>query len=123
MAGFWTNFREKNTEQILHKSGYYELPDDLRKKFKLSEKKEMGNEISNYFSWEEFCEVFTKTTYLFNFSYKNKECSLMNAGGYADIWSEMEGVTETYETPQLLLENARVDGKSLQDMWNDLILT
>ncbi len=32
----------------------------------------------------------------------------------AEIYSE-------YKTPELLLENARVDGKTLQEIWNEIV--
>ncbi|MCL2707365.1 MAG: hypothetical protein FWE97_04295 [Dehalococcoidia bacterium] len=90
-------------------------------------------EATNYtLTWEEFCEGITQVGSLYDFCYKDL---------FIQVWSETNGffkkvrqwffVTHkhnntgneiycVYKNPQLLLQNARIDGKSLEEIWNEL---
>lgn len=59
------------------------------------------------------------------FSYKNMILVIENIGKESHFIIECDGlriVKQNYSSPIALLENARVDGKSLQEIWDDLTL-
>lgn len=85
------------------------------------------------FLWDEFYKSFTEGGYN-EFIYKDKyfNVGVETKGAFrktekwifvvhkhdnfgAEIYSE-------YKTPQLLIENARIDGKSLKDIWDEIEL-
>ncbi len=93
----------------------------------------MAHDYKGEFSWEEFYKSFLEGCYN-EFTYK---------GLYIDVGLEIKGtfrktkkwvfvvhhhnntgtdIYAEYKTPQLLLENARIEGKTLQELWNDLVL-
>lgn len=125
MGDFWANYKKKYiTEPTLRKNGYYELSAELRKKFDYFNSDSASNKLSDYFSWEEFYELITKTTFLRTFSYNDVEYGLevrkKQSCFYTEGTKEKKGFSEKYETPKDLLENARIDGKTLQELWNEL---
>lgn len=85
------------------------------------------------FAWDEFRINFTKGGY-YEFKYKDK---------YFNVGVEVKGtfrktekwifvvhkhdntgaeIYSEYKTPQLLLENARIDSKSIKEIWDELEL-
>ncbi|MDR2866948.1 MAG: hypothetical protein LBV13_06095 [Methanomassiliicoccaceae archaeon] len=74
---------------------------------------------SDYLTWDEFYEVFTTADYGFEFNYEDYMILLYFINHFI-----VEGevgfsvIDEEYDTPAELLENARLCGKSIKDMWN-----
>lgn len=79
--------------------------------------------FSEYLSWEDFYTQYLEGTESFKFAYKNM--LLLLAGddlGYYYILECMERVIESksFSSRQELLDNIRIDGKTLQEIWDDL---
>lgn len=80
--------------------------------------------ICDIFTWEEFKEVFLKVPFMTSFQYKDTIFSIFNCGNYAEFWidgNDKESYRK-YENAGLLLENVRVGGESLQELWQELIV-
>lgn len=125
MAGFWANYKRKYiTEPILRKNGYYELSENVRKKVDYFNNDHSSKKYNDYFNWDEYYEFVIKTTYLHLFRYKNIEFGLeihkKQSFFYTEDTQSQKSYSEKYRTPKELLENARVDGKSLKEIWEDL---
>lgn len=115
----------KIEEEILKKNGYYMIDDQLRKKLKdylINES--LNGKISKIFSWAEFCEIFLKTSFLIELSYKGLEFCLFKEKSKYYFYSEGNKETKPfslkYESALELLENAKVNGKSLKELWGEL---
>jgi len=83
-------------------------------------------------SWERFCEEVISGEYQHQFTLEDKHIVI-----YAEERRSRKKIKQwvfglhkhdesgyyiysIYRTPQLLLENVRVDGKGLQEIWGDL---
>lgn len=76
------------------------------------------------FSYEEFVECLIEGDQRI-FSYKNMILIVENIVKESHFFVECKGlriIKQSYASPELLLENAHVEGKSLQEIWDELIL-
>ena len=90
--------------------------------------------MKNTLSWQDFCNELIENDYIYEFKYNDK---------FIYIGAEVKGffkkskqwifavhkhdkkgneIFAVYKTPQLLLNNARVDGHSLNKIWDELSL-
>ena len=127
MKSYATKSRMKMLNDIKKMNGYYNLSPPLRKKLDRSESEDgRGRKICEFFSWDEFCEVFNKTTYLFILYHNNTTYRLIREKGTAYFCSDgsekEDGFNGNFKTAQDLLDNARIDGRSLQEIWDELTL-
>jgi hypothetical protein len=88
--------------------------------------------LNNTLTWKEFYDGITQGRYFYSFRYKDL---------FIEVWPETKGrfkkvrqwffvahkhdstgneIYCVYKDLQLLLQNARVDGKSLQEIWSEL---
>ena len=76
------------------------------------------------FTWEEFFERYTKNHEEFNFYYKNQVIHLITDfdGFYYNIGTEDDGykISRKFNSPHELLKKAKFDGKTLEEIWNEL---
>ncbi len=86
----------------------------------------MRNKIqsTDQFTWEEFYERYNKNHEEFCFYYKNQIIHLITdfEGFYYNIGTEENGykVSKKYNSPQELLNGAKIDGKSFKELWGEL---
>ena len=105
--------------RIDKKNGVDKLSDCLRGKLAAYDKSRVGK-ANEYFSWEEFKEVFCTVTCQWMFTYGENHLVLENMGKLVGFVNEGVGEYEKYSSPQELLENVIVDGKSLEEIWGEL---
>ena len=88
--------------------------------------------MSKKIFWEQFFDGVLRGEFIYNFRYKDK---------FIFIGTEIKGIFaktkywvfalhkhnntgneiySLYKTPELLLDNVRIDGKTLQEIWNDV---
>jgi len=109
-------------ESILYDNGYYKLDYLTRSKWDKYIKASSGEKYSSYFSWDDFCSIFAKTTFVFYFFYEGREYSIGKENALFSLTEENNGVIETCRTPEELLNNAKINGKKLSEIYNDLLL-
>lgn len=109
-------------KSTLYDNGYYNLDYFTRLKWDKYIKASSGEEYSSYFSWDEFCYIFTKTTFIYYFCYEGREYSIGKEKALFSLTEENKGVIETRLTPEELLNNAKINGKKLSEIYNDLLL-
>ena len=84
----------------------------------------LSGKIFKIFSWTEFCEIFIKTSFLIELSYKGLEFCLFKEKSKYYFYSEGNKETKPfsfkYESALELLENAKINGKSLKELWGEL---
>ncbi len=98
--------------------------------FKKKYDKDTGYEINHTamskfcddISWDEFYTRYVDKKEEFAFWYNNKIIDLFNYSGkaYLRYGDHKSGQVTTFNSQILLLENARFDGKSLRDIYNEL---
>ena len=109
-------------ESTLCDNGYYNLDYLSRSKWDKYIKASSGEKYSSYFSWDEFFYIFTKTTFIYYFYYEGREYSIGKEKSSFSLTEENEGIIETRRTPEELLNNAKINGKKLSEIYNDLLL-
>lgn len=102
-------------------NGYDNLDSALQQKVDKYDKSKVGDRISLFFTWEDFCSVFINTTSIFYFSYKGVDYSVGKEGKKFLVVGNNETSIDAYESPEELLKNAKINGEKLSDIWNDLI--
>ncbi|MDE6617636.1 MAG: hypothetical protein K2K13_01250, partial [Clostridiales bacterium] len=63
--------RRKLEMEILRKNGYDNLTDDLKEKFNRFSSAVSGEKICSILKFDEFCNILSKTTFLFHLRYQN----------------------------------------------------
>lgn len=116
-----------NEEYRRRNNGYYDVPDALRGKLnRYMSTNAHGYKISEFFSWEEFCEILRITTYAHAVSYSGTEyrikigteCSYFYTKGF----DKVKKFRERYQNSHELTENAKIEGKTLKELWNELVI-
>ena len=106
---FSKRLRRPNSERT-------ELRSDLNEKLKQYYKDcRSGVRPSEYFTWDEFYEVFTTICHQFEFFYEDYIVVIVPCYFVIE-----DLITEEYGTPHELLDNAKVDGRSLKEIWDEL---
>ena len=107
---------------VLIQNGYYNLSDDLQRKLLLLETLE-GKEIVSPISLDDFCEIFSKTTYSWDFKYDGNYYWIANGKDSCEICCEDDGNNfwQGFETPQELFECTCLKGKSLKEVYDEII--
>ena len=110
------------TESILYNNGYYKLDYLTRSKWDKYIKASSGEKYSSYFSWDEFCYIVTKTTFIYYFYYEDREYSIGKEKALFYLTEENNGIIAAHRTPEELLNNAKINGRKLSEIYNDLLL-
>ena len=78
--------------------------------------------VSEFFTWQEFCEVFAESTLLHTFNYNGIIFSIVKHDEYSEFWIDGEDAKtyQTHNSAQSLLDNIRIRNKTLQEIWADL---
>lgn len=112
--------KKKNIECSQKLNGVEDLNDDLKKKWLSFNNASQGEKYSKYFTWYEFCTIVVKTTYEYNFIYKNTEYSIMNEKKYFSFVSEEKSAYYKYKSFDELLSNLKIENKILKEVYNDI---
>lgn len=108
--------------KILDMNGYCNLDCNLRIKFDEYLDANTGENISSFFTWEEFCQIFVTTTFIFYFRYEGAEYSIGKEGNLFSIIGKDEKIQDVYKSPQELLNNAKINNKMLYSIWNSILI-
>ena len=77
--------------------------------------------VSDYFTWEQFCEIFNKKKYQFIFKYNKNILYLTNLGNKYLYEIENNKIQSfSFNSAKELLKKAKCDGKSLKEIWDEL---
>ena len=118
------DINDKLTEDIYKMNGINQLNQQLQEKFKLYDHSTSVDKLSNYFSWKEFCEIFTKTTLLWLFNYCNVEYALTHEKKFSYFYTEGNKYKSyfclTCKKPEDVLENAYIEGKHIHEIWDQI---
>lgn len=102
---------------------------DLRlklKKFDDSIKnKILLRKVSDYFTWDEFCEIFIKIPSIFNFTYKTIDIEMSNIGkerAEFNLHTDQGHEYHIYPSALILLQKAIIEDKKLKEVYRELSL-
>lgn len=88
-----------------------------------TESKKIKN-FEEIFPWQEFYERYVNNFEEFCFKYKNQYIHLITdtIGFLYNIGTKEKGYknSKIYDSPEEVLENAKFDGKTLKEIWNEL---
>lgn len=101
------------------------LESSLNLKFQYLIEQKSSIKIADIISYEDFMSIFFYKTYMLTFLYFDKYITFFNTGKYFEFWVDGEE-KETYlrnNDLKYILDNARIKGKSIEEIWGDLYLT
>ncbi len=109
------------------KNGIANLSKNLQLKLKAFDTTNKKNfKISEYFSWQEFTELFCNTTLIFPLKYKSIDFELINNGKDCiitiDYHNSKNDLIFSYSSANDLLNNAAIENKKLKEIWNEVIV-
>ena len=114
--------KKKFEEEVWKLNNFHLLPEDLQIKFKKMDNNELGNRLSNYFSFQEFFTIFSTATFLLNIVYNGIEYSLFSEEKRFSIWSENIDYAEEFFTSQDFFQKVLIENKTLEDIWSEIEL-
>ncbi len=104
--------------------GINDLDPSLNRKFQYLIEQKASKRVADIISYEDFMSIFFYETYMLTFLYFQKYVTFCNTGKYFEFWVDGEEET-TYlrdDDLKIILDNARIDGKSVKEIWDDLYL-
>lgn len=102
-----------------------DLEPSLNLKFQYLMEQNALKRVADIISYEDFMSVFFYETYMLTFLYFDKYITFFNTGKYFEFWVDGEEA-KTYlrnDDLKFILDNARIDGKSVKEIWDDLYLS
>lgn len=114
--------KKKFDEKIWKLNYYHLLPKDLQNKFLKMDNNELGNKLSNYFTFQEFIIVFSTATFLLSIIYNDIEYNLLSERKRFSIWSEDIDYNESYYTSDEFFQKTLIENKTLKEIWPEIIL-
>ena len=119
------NFKErrnnKNKEYAYRHNGVYQLNSELREKWFRFDSALSGGHYSKYFTWNEFCEIINKTTFVYKFRYKNKEYSILNEINRCTFYNEESNLLFTFKNTTELINNIKINNCVLKNIYQEFI--
>lgn len=105
----------------MRKKKKYFIRDELQKKLDLYDKAK-SPKIGEFFTWDEFCEIFNNSEFIFEATYENLMILLINEGKRATIVcdSAYSGTVTDFKTSQELLSNGKIGDKLLSEIWDKM---
>ena len=80
--------------------------------------------LSDYLTYDEFCELFINTFISWKVRYKETDTDycLEQDKDKSSFYSEAKNFRQIYEYPEELLEEVKIEGLGLKTVWDDLYL-
>ena len=78
--------------------------------------------LSDYFTYDEFCDLFVGTYFGWKIEYKGSEFVIEQTKKRSSFYNEADNFRKNYEYPEELLEEVMIEGHSIKALWNDLYL-